>query len=132
MVKGKGMAFLEINPRYRDFLERQRLVEIESFLALPAVIVSGHPDRQVGQVELGHGCETVRAYLKREHRIPWKSRLTNAWAGFGFVSNSRRSWGWRMAAICRFSSATWRSIPISLRRSLICSGWSAWTASSGT
>src|SRR5437868_1101915 len=84
------MAFLDINPRYRDFLERNRLTETESLLALPAVIVSGHPDRQVGQVEVGQGPETLRAYLKREHRIPWKCRLANAWAGFGLVSNSRR------------------------------------------
>src|SRR5947209_6029129 len=84
------MAFLETNPRYRALLEHNRLTDAASLLALPAVIVSGHADRQVGQVELRNGPQVVRAYLKREHRIPCKCRLANAWAGFGFVSNSRR------------------------------------------
>ncbi len=80
------MAFLEINPDYRDLLRRLGLLRAEDFLALPAVIVCGHPDRNVAQVALGG----VAAFLKREHRVPWKERLANAWSGFGWVSKSRR------------------------------------------
>jgi tRNA A-37 threonylcarbamoyl transferase component Bud32 len=84
------MAFVEINPRYRALLGRHGLTSPELFLALPAVIVSGHPDRHVAQVTVGDGPAAVAAFLKREHRIPWKDRLANAWAGFGFVSKSYR------------------------------------------
>src|SRR5258708_6791023 len=84
------MAFVDINPCYRKFLERQGLVEAGQFLALPGVIVCGHPDRHVLQVILGTGAEAIPGYLKREHRIPWRDPLANAWAGFGFVSKSCR------------------------------------------
>ncbi|MBY0522343.1 MAG: lipopolysaccharide kinase InaA family protein [Gemmataceae bacterium] len=84
------MAFLQINPRYRELLDQQSLATAARFLALPGVIVCGHPDRHVARVQLGHGDETLTAYLKREHRIRWRARLTNALAGFGLVSHSRR------------------------------------------
>ena len=84
------MAFVEINPVYRTLLERHGLTAAEHFLALEGVIVSGHPDRHVARVSLGSGRAAVSAFLKREHRVRWKDRLANAWAGFGFVSKSRR------------------------------------------
>ena len=84
------MAFVEINPRYRPLLAQAGLTAPEHFLALPAVIVSGHPDRHVARVTVGAGSAAVAAFLKREHRVPWRDRLANAWAGFGFVSKSRR------------------------------------------
>jgi hypothetical protein len=80
------MAFVEINPRYDDLLRRHGLVSADDFLRLPAVIISGHPDRHVGQVVLGD----LRAFLKREHRVRWKDRLANAWAGFGYASKAVR------------------------------------------
>jgi tRNA A-37 threonylcarbamoyl transferase component Bud32 len=84
------MALLVINPRYRSYLEQRGLDDPDRLQALPAVIVSGHPDRNVAQVTLGDGPTAVRAFLKREHRIPWKTRLAGAWAGFGLVSKSVR------------------------------------------
>src|SRR6516162_7713917 len=84
------MAFLELNPRYRDFFEQHGLVSPEDFLALPAVIICGHPDRNVARVTLGVGDTRVLAFLKREHRVRWKDRLLNAWAGFGWVSKAYR------------------------------------------
>jgi hypothetical protein len=84
------MAFVEIHPRYRDLLARHGLVTAGDFLALPGVVCCGHPDRHVARVMLGKGDDAVPAFLKREHRIPWRDRLANAWAGVGFVSRSRR------------------------------------------
>src|SRR5215472_11412029 len=84
------MAFVEINPKYQDFLRRQGLVSAGQFLRLPAVVISGHPDRHVAQVALGTGPDAVNAFLKREHRVWWKDRLAGAWAGFGLVSKSYR------------------------------------------
>jgi len=89
-------SFLDVNPRYRELLKRQGLKVPEDFLALPAVIVSGHPDRNVARVSLGSLQDKsghrvgVTAYLKREHRLPWRDRLVNAWAGFGWCSKSYR------------------------------------------
>lgn len=84
------MPSLEINPRYRDFLQRHRLLSADDFLALPGPIVSGHPDRHVARVALGSGPDAMGGFLKREHRVLWRERLGNACAGFGFVSHSRR------------------------------------------
>src|SRR5439155_4940842 len=84
------MAFIEINPRYRELLESAGLTTPEAFLALPSVILSGHPDRNVGRVRIGTGRNSVQAFLKREHRVPWKERLVNVWQGFGNVSKSER------------------------------------------
>jgi hypothetical protein len=84
------MAFLEINPRYRDLMAQHALDSAEDFLDLPAEIISGHPDRHVGRVTLGTGASRTVAFLKREHRIAWKDRLASATAGFGFVCKSYR------------------------------------------
>jgi tRNA A-37 threonylcarbamoyl transferase component Bud32 len=84
------MAFVDINPAYRDLLSSLGLRQASQFLALPGVVVSGHPDRHVVQVQLGTGSVAVRAYLKREHRTSWKERLINTCLGLGFVSKSIR------------------------------------------
>jgi tRNA A-37 threonylcarbamoyl transferase component Bud32 len=84
------MAFVRINPAYAERLARLGLSAAEEFLALPGVIVSGHPDRHVVKVALGQGKQALSAYLKREHRVRWRDRLANAWAGFGFVARSTR------------------------------------------
>jgi tRNA A-37 threonylcarbamoyl transferase component Bud32 len=81
---------LRVNPQYRDFLEQHGLTTPADFLALTGVIICGHPDRHVQRVTLGSGNETLTGFLKREHRVPWLSRLTNALAGVGFVSHSYR------------------------------------------
>jgi tRNA A-37 threonylcarbamoyl transferase component Bud32 len=81
---------LSIDPRYRRFLEQHDIAEFNALNALPGGVVSGHPDRHVAQVVLGGGPDAVRAYLKREHIIPWKERLASAWLGFGFTSKSCR------------------------------------------
>lgn len=80
------MAFVEINPPYESLLRRQNLLTPARLLALPGVIVSGHPDRNVARVRVG----PVVAYLKREHGVRWRDRLVNALAGFGFSSGSVR------------------------------------------
>lgn len=80
------MAFVDINPRYRDLCQRRQVLSAQQFLALPGALVSGHPDRNVARVRLG----SVRCFLKREHRVRWQERLVNLWAGAGFVSRSVR------------------------------------------
>jgi hypothetical protein len=87
---GTAMAFVEINPRYRAFLEGHGLVSAAQFLALPGALFCGHPDRNVARTLIGTGPEALPAYLKREHAVLWRTRLANAWAGFGFVSRSTR------------------------------------------
>ena len=82
------MAFLEVNPRYRELLTRLGLKAPADFLALPGVVYCGHPDRHVARVGLGE----ISAFLKREHRVAWKDRLASAWAGFGLVSRARREY----------------------------------------
>jgi tRNA A-37 threonylcarbamoyl transferase component Bud32 len=84
------MAIVEVNPRYRDLLQRLGLIQAEQFLALSGVIVSGHPDRHVLRVTLEIDGACLTAYMKREHRRAWRDRLANAWAGFGFISKARR------------------------------------------
>jgi tRNA A-37 threonylcarbamoyl transferase component Bud32 len=95
------MAQVEINPAYRDWLEGHGLAKADRLLALPGVIICGHPRRQVVQVTLpavptprnpADG-EVITCYLKREHRVSWRQRFVNALAGFGFVSASRREAG---------------------------------------
>ncbi len=86
------MAFLVINPVYRDVLEQQGLISPEMILALPAVIISGHPDRNVAEVTIGTGPSALAAFLKQEHRVLWRDRIRNVWAGFGWVSKSYREY----------------------------------------
>jgi len=80
------MAFVQINPRYADLMVRLDLRAPHDFLSLPAVIVSGHPDRNVGRVML----DDMAAFIKREHRVRWRDRLGSWLAGYGFESKSAR------------------------------------------
>jgi tRNA A-37 threonylcarbamoyl transferase component Bud32 len=84
------MAILEINPRHRAQFAQLGLVSPEQVLALPCEVISGHPDRNVGEVSLGTPPNALACYLKREHRVSWKDRLLNMAAGFGLVSKSCR------------------------------------------
>ncbi len=86
----KRQAFVEVNPRHESFLKDQGLTAPEDFLALPAIIVSGHPDRHVTRVALGAPPKPISGFLKKEHRVPMRDRLANALAGFGFCSKSYR------------------------------------------
>jgi hypothetical protein len=87
---GRHREFVEVQPQYRNLLKQLGLKNPDDFLNLPSVIVSGHPDRHVARVKLGSGPSHFSAYLKREHRLPWRDRLSNAWAGFGWCSKSYR------------------------------------------
>jgi heptose I phosphotransferase len=84
---------LEVSPRYRSFFRQRGLLDAEHFLKLPGEtphIVSGHPDRHVVRIPFGAGPRRWIAFLKREHRVTWRTRLGNALAGFGFLSRSLR------------------------------------------
>jgi hypothetical protein len=86
-------AFVDMNPRFSSLLKRHGLENPQDFLGLPAVIVGGHSDRNVARVNLQtkpRGKPATTAFLKREHRVPWRDRLANAWAGFGWCSKSYR------------------------------------------
>jgi len=82
------MAKLFIHPRYHDWLQQLGLCAAGDFLKLSGVIICGHPDRNVAHVRLGDDERSLSLYLKREHRVRWRDRLTNQLAGFGFVSKS--------------------------------------------
>src|SRR3954466_9464976 len=82
------MTWIATNPRYREAMTGRGLRCAEDVLALPGVILGGHPDRHVIVVELGD--ELGRCFLKKEHRVRWKNRLDNLWCGFGWHSKSVR------------------------------------------
>jgi hypothetical protein len=86
------MAFVAIDARVRPVLAARGLTVAADFLDLSGPVVSGHPDRHVRCVRLGEGPDAMVAYLKREHRVPWRDRLASAWAGCGFVSKSSREY----------------------------------------
>jgi tRNA A-37 threonylcarbamoyl transferase component Bud32 len=77
---------IDINPRYRDLLVQNGWADLHYLQNLPATIISGHPDRHVLRGTLG----SMSVYIKRQHRVRWRERLASAWAGFGWVSASRR------------------------------------------
>jgi heptose I phosphotransferase len=83
-------AFVAWHPIYRDFLREQGLTGPDAFLALPTIILSGHPDRQVGRVTMGSRAKPLSAFLKREFRVHWTVRLANFLSGFGLASRSLR------------------------------------------
>ncbi len=80
------MSWVWIDSEYRETLGRQGLLAAADFLRLPGLILWGHPDRHVLKSTLAD----QGVFLKKEHRVPWRDRLANAWAGFGFVSKSAR------------------------------------------
>jgi tRNA A-37 threonylcarbamoyl transferase component Bud32 len=84
------LRYFEVNPIYEEHLKAAGLTSAEAVLMLPALIVSGHPDRNVALVRVGTGDGSLACVLKREHRVPWKERLRNACMGFGPVSKSQR------------------------------------------
>jgi hypothetical protein len=81
---------LRVHPAAQALFARLGLTRPADLLTLAGPVVSGHPDRHVRRVELGCGPTACTAYLKVEHRVPWRDRLRNAVAGFGMVSKSLR------------------------------------------
>jgi tRNA A-37 threonylcarbamoyl transferase component Bud32 len=77
---------LLIHPRWAVKLEDYGLTRAQDFVNLEGPIISGHPDRHVMRVTIGTGAY----YLKREHRVPLRDRLSSWWAGFGAASVSVR------------------------------------------
>lgn len=75
-----------INPRYRQRLTRLGLTDEAAILAIDGDIISGHRDRHVMDVRLGG----LRALLKKEHRTPLLTRLSNWLAGYGWAGLSGR------------------------------------------
>jgi len=89
----RDQGFLEISPRYRSFFRQLGVVKATDFLALPGEtphIISGHPDRNVARISFTTDSEQWSAFLKREHRVTWRTRVGNALAGFGLASRSLR------------------------------------------
>src|SRR5260370_20059888 len=85
---GRRRAFVEVHPQHQELLKQHGLNGPEDYFDLPAIIVSGHPNRHVARVKLGSGPSRIAAYLKREHRLPWRGPLTDAWAGVGRGSHT--------------------------------------------
>lgn len=91
-----------VNPLYAALLQSAGLTNARGFLELREEIISGHRDRQVSRVQIGDAA----AYLKREHRVPFKERLQNWWHGFGFCSKS-----WREATILHYLKSRFAGSP---------------------
>jgi hypothetical protein len=83
-------GWVAAHPRWRRRFVRWGLIAASDFLDLPGDILSGHANRQVVRVVLGRGRRRAVFILKREHRVPWRERLRNAIAGFGWCSKSIR------------------------------------------
>src|SRR5437879_6531456 len=89
-AKSQAAGWVTVHSRYRRYFTHLGLADARAFLDLPGEVVSGHPNRHVVRIVLGRGRQRFVAFLKREHRVPWRDRLANAWAGFGWVSKSQR------------------------------------------
>src|SRR4051794_40339799 len=89
VVTGPAPGWVVVHPRYRRRFASWGLRAARDFLDLPGEVVSGHPDRHVVRVVLG-GRRRVVAFLKREHRVPWRVRFANFRDGFGWMSKSER------------------------------------------
>jgi tRNA A-37 threonylcarbamoyl transferase component Bud32 len=83
------MGSIDISPEFAEHLHRLGLRRFWDFFAYQGgEPVGGHPARYVTRVEF----DGLRGYLKRENWVSWKCYLAGWWAGFGFVSKSRREW----------------------------------------
>lgn len=83
-------GFVTCHSAHRAWLRDLRLCEADDFLNLDALIISGHPGRQVCRLTLGTGAAARVVYLKREQTTRWTTRLGNFLAGFGWVSRPVR------------------------------------------
>ncbi len=78
---------LRVTPDGAGLFSLWGLTTPEAFLDLPGIILSGHTDRHVLRVQLPDGRV---GYLKREHRVPWRTRFKHWMEGFGWASKSER------------------------------------------
>ncbi len=76
----------KVNVRYAKWCRASGLRSPSDFLKLEGDVISGHRDRHVVEVRVGG----KRLYLKKEHRVSFRTRLQNWWAGYGLVSLSER------------------------------------------
>jgi hypothetical protein len=83
-------GWVVIDPRWRRRFERRGMTAACDFLNLRGDVIGGHADRHVVRVVFGRGLSRTVCYLKREHRVPWRERLRNWLAGFGWSSKSER------------------------------------------
>jgi tRNA A-37 threonylcarbamoyl transferase component Bud32 len=81
------MAFVVVNPRYRNVLARSGLASAGDFLACAGEPVCLRADRRVERVVLGGN---LIGYLKKETRILGRERLSSWWSGYGWTSKSVR------------------------------------------
>src|SRR5436309_1053535 len=79
-------GWVRFHPDHRRRLEVLGLRDAPAFLEMPGLVVSGHPDRHVRRVEFSG----QPAYLKVEHRIPWRDQVRHFLHGGGWVSKSVR------------------------------------------
>lgn len=83
------MGMLHIHPDFAHLLRHHDLRTFGDFFYYgDGEPIGAHPTRSVVKIRLGG----LTAYLKRENRRPWKEYLGSWWAGFGWVSKSRREW----------------------------------------
>jgi tRNA A-37 threonylcarbamoyl transferase component Bud32 len=74
------------HPARGEALRSRGLLTAGQLLELPGEVVSGHADRHVVRVVVSGAVH----YLKRQHRVGWRERLRQAFAGFGWVSRCER------------------------------------------
>lgn len=80
---------VQVNPDVLAQLRLRGLRTFHDFFAYDAgVTVGGHPRRNVARVAPAG----LVGFLKRQHRVRWRERWTSWWAGFGWVSRTRREW----------------------------------------
>jgi tRNA A-37 threonylcarbamoyl transferase component Bud32 len=82
-----NMAFVEINPKYRDLLAEAGFACAADFLARSGEPISIREDRRVERVAL---TDDFAGYLKKETRILIRERLSSWAGGFGWSSKSVR------------------------------------------
>jgi tRNA A-37 threonylcarbamoyl transferase component Bud32 len=83
------MGMLHIHSDFVHLLRHHSLRTFNDFFYYDdGETIGTHPTRSVSKIRLGG----LVAYLKREFRRPLKEYLGSWWAGFGWVSKSRREW----------------------------------------
>src|SRR5437868_1628787 len=87
---GRGRSRLAVSAAFVRRFRRWGLTDPTTVFDLPGEVVSGHADRHVVRVRLGQGPRRLAAYLKREHRVRLRDRLSALWHGFGAVSLAER------------------------------------------
>lgn len=80
------MAFVDVHPKYRDWLAEAGLSSAADFLACAGEPVCVREDRRVDRVMIG----PMAAYLKKETTIRLRERISSWWSGYGWASKSVR------------------------------------------